>query len=145
MRQLHGLQNEEKLQIAIRYREEMNKPHVEIGDDSRINCDRLINKEIRELANDPECLRLNVVKQTTSNGCMICNAMLVDMQLYPRLKYISRPYRLKGAQLHNYLQMLREFAKTGQRDLSNINNYSDEDFKIITSIHKEQFQEMFLS
>lgn len=81
MRQLN-LQKEEKLQIAMRYREEINKPPIKGRDNFRIclNCDRLIDKEIRELENDPESLRLNVLKLTTINKCMICYDTLVEMR-----------------------------------------------------------------
>lgn len=67
--------NDQKTEIAVRYRLELNNPAIEINDVSRIciNCDNLINRDIEALLN-PESLRLKIIKQKSTDTCMICNA-----------------------------------------------------------------------
>lgn len=74
---ISGNENELKRQIAIRRREDVNLPPRDIEANCRIclNCNRTVNAEIDELARDPDCLKLNVLKQTTNNSCMFCNGL----------------------------------------------------------------------
>lgn len=67
---------EEKIQIIIRYRENVNINPAPFTNDSRIciNCDRLANIEIQQIRDDPESLYLNVLKQSESTSCVICNS-----------------------------------------------------------------------
>lgn len=109
-----------------------------------LNCNRSINNEIREQENDPTCATLNVLTQTNSSTCFICNganehrlsiktrvqifiargiyipecvrccpAHLYDKGniyrcLLPGLRFIRRPYVIKGKQLMPFLQGLRD-------------------------------------
>lgn len=74
---ISGNENELKRQIAIRRREDVNLPPRDIEANCRIclNCNRTVNAEIDELARDPDCLKLNVLKQTTNNSCMFCDGL----------------------------------------------------------------------
>lgn len=75
--------NEQKYQIAIRRRSDLNHLPQELQDHSRIclNCNRSINTEINELTRDPECLWLNVEKQKINSSCIFCN-QLQDLRKY---------------------------------------------------------------
>ena len=48
---------------------------MELNDECRLclNCNRAIINEIALLNADPTCLRLNVLTQTASGMCVICN------------------------------------------------------------------------
>ena len=60
-------ENDIKRQISITRREEQNRPAMNILPDTRIclNCNISVTREINILENDPQCLRLNVLTQTT--------------------------------------------------------------------------------
>lgn len=68
--------NANKCEIAIRRREAKGLLPLIITDVTRIcmHCNQSITSEIEELERDPACLRLNVLKQTSSHTCVICNA-----------------------------------------------------------------------
>lgn len=71
---MNGDENENKRQLAISRRNEMNHPPLALQDNSRlcVNCNRSIITEINLLNADPSCLRLNVLTQTASQSCVIC-------------------------------------------------------------------------
>lgn len=73
--------DDEKIQIAIRYRQELNLLPIVINNETRIclNCSQQLQREIEALAEDLECLRLNVFKQTSTRSCMICNNVLLEL------------------------------------------------------------------
>ncbi|EZA55665.1 hypothetical protein X777_04307 [Ooceraea biroi] len=77
MTNISGDENEQKRQIAIRRRSDLNHPPQQIQDNSCIclNCNRSINTEIDELVRDSEYLQLNVVKQTKNSSCIFCNQL----------------------------------------------------------------------
>jgi len=133
--------------IAISRRDQAGRPPIDITNKTRIcnNCNITILREIQMLENDPQCMQLNVLSQTSSQTCLICNArhgihrlplkcridifikkniyvaentlccndhlnemgLLSDI-LLQGLRYINRPYILKGQQLQIFLQALRE-------------------------------------
>ena len=74
---INGAENDIKRQIAITRREELGHPPLHVNDNSRLclNCNRLIMDEIALIEADPTCLRLDVLTQTASQSCIICNAM----------------------------------------------------------------------
>jgi len=67
MKRLIMFNNQKKIQLCIIHRENLNKPPAEINNNSRIffciNCDNILNREIKDLEHDPNCLRLNVLKK----------------------------------------------------------------------------------
>lgn len=81
MVRIHGDENAAKQEIAITRRTAANRDPLAIVENTRlcINCNRSIVQEIREMENDPSCLRLNVLTQTSSHSCLICEA---DQDLY---------------------------------------------------------------
>lgn len=182
MRRIDGIDDEHKREIAVRSTEGLGRPPAEVDGDSRIciNCNRLIEGEIRDLENDPDCLRLNVLKQTRNATCFICNAfeivnrlstecrvqVFVDTNIYipesarccplhldeqgfllrvlfPGLQYVNRPYRMKGVQLHHFLQSWRELSMTEERKFTDYTTFSEEEFRLISPVTKEQFLDMF--
>lgn len=72
--------NEEKIQILIRFREDLEFDPAPFLLHNRIciNCDRLADDEIEELHNNPDCTYFNVIKQTDSSSCIICNNRIAD-------------------------------------------------------------------
>lgn len=54
--------------------DEAGKPETPITSDTRIynNCKLSIFREIRMLQEDPNCLRLNVLSQISSETCLVC-------------------------------------------------------------------------
>lgn len=58
------------------------------------------------------------------------------------LRAINRPYEIKGPQLTLFLQQLQNIAKTGNKFI-NYQTMSDEDFKVISPIDKNQFEDLF--
>lgn len=81
MRLIHNFNNDQKTEIASMYRQELNFPALDINAASRvcINCDNLINQDIEALQK-PEHLRLHVIKQRSTDSCMICNHVQNGMQ-----------------------------------------------------------------
>lgn len=65
----------EKREIAISRRDAAQRSPIEITDRTRIcnNCNISIVNEIRILNEDPNALRLNILSQTSSHTCLICN------------------------------------------------------------------------
>ena len=64
-------------QIAILCRSNFNHPPQEIQDNTCIcvSCNRRINAEIREVEQNEECFRLNVMKQRKHGPCIFCNRL----------------------------------------------------------------------
>lgn len=171
--------NEEKIQFAISYRENMNNIPAVFNNESRvcINCDRMLNRELEELRREPDCVVLNVLRQRSSHTCMICNSpenrprlnlnarasIFIELNIYvpassrcclghltpsglllaelnPMLMSVKRRYKLAGAELSSFLQRLRKQKKKNDIDIDSI---SEEDFKIISPVTKQQFQDLF--
>ncbi|XP_043476347.1 uncharacterized protein LOC122507609 [Leptopilina heterotoma] len=78
MARIDGDVNDEKRLIAIARREELNRPALVVTDRTRlcINCNQSVTNEIRELEQNPSCLRLNVLTQTANGSCLICNGVV---------------------------------------------------------------------
>lgn len=72
---LDGDGNEAKIEVAIRRRDEFNRPPLEIGNVTRLclNCNRSVLEEIDLIQNNPAAVRLNILTQTASRSCVICN------------------------------------------------------------------------
>lgn len=83
MVRINGEQNAAKREIAINRRIDGNMPEVVIDDETRIcnNCNISIVREIRMMEEDPHHLRLNVLTQTSSHSCLLCNAANDVMRL----------------------------------------------------------------
>ena len=81
MRLMQNFNNNEKTEIAIRYRRELNHLAAEINDESRIcfNCDTLITRDLEAIRN-PDSLRLNFIKQKSTDTCMICSNLRNGLQ-----------------------------------------------------------------
>lgn len=64
-----------KREVSITRRDTNNRPPLEITDRTRRcnNCNISITREIELTQQDPFCLRLNVLTQTSSQSCFICN------------------------------------------------------------------------
>ncbi|EZA54546.1 hypothetical protein X777_05526, partial [Ooceraea biroi] len=62
--------------------------------------------------------------------------------LLPGLQSINRPYVIRGQELQIFLQQLRTMANNQER-YEDENCFSDNEFKSITPIIKEQFRELF--
>lgn len=127
----------------------------------------------------PTCLRLNVLTQTASQTCVICNAQnnvqrlsiqcrvqaFIETNIYipdnvrncehhldendlflnillPALRFINRPYVIKGPQLQVFLQQLRNVSASKIRGIDE-NHLTDEEFQCIAPINKQQFEELF--
>lgn len=60
----------EKMVIALRYRNELNNPPIDINNNTRvcINCDELLRTDLANV-DDPECIRLRVLKHKSSDIC----------------------------------------------------------------------------
>ena len=71
---------DEKVRIAVTYRGELQHPPLEINNNSRVcfNCDLLLTRDLESLAN-PEHLRLKVLKQRSTDLCMICHQLNNNM------------------------------------------------------------------
>ncbi|XP_071653832.1 uncharacterized protein [Temnothorax longispinosus] len=76
MSRIDGDENADKCEIAIRRRDEFQRPPLAVTDLTRIciTCNQSIRNEITEMERDPTCLRLNVLTQTANRTCVICNA-----------------------------------------------------------------------
>lgn len=170
-------------ELAVARRDAAGRPQEDINATTRLcfNCNLLIRNEIQALENDPGVLRLNVLTQTSSNTCFICdsrhniqrvttdcrvniyvstdifvpdnvrvcphhlneNGYLLDV-LHAGLRYVNRPYILKGMQLQQFMEGLREAAKKHtSRDFEDINSFSNEEFISLTSLSKVQFNELY--
>ncbi|KAJ8930218.1 hypothetical protein NQ314_016994, partial [Rhamnusium bicolor] len=77
MSRIDGDNNAAKKEIATTRRETSGRPPLLINDQTRIcfNWNVSILNEITAIENDPTCLRLNVLTQTSSHSCAICDAV----------------------------------------------------------------------
>ncbi|XP_018365999.1 PREDICTED: uncharacterized protein LOC108765508 [Trachymyrmex cornetzi] len=128
---------------------------------------------------DPTCVRLNVLTQTASQTCVICNVqnnvrrlsiqcrvqVFIETNIYipdnvrscenhldengffskillPALRFINRPYVIKGPQLQVFLHQLRNVGANRTRGIDE-NHLTDEEFQCIAPISKQQFEELF--
>lgn len=75
MARIDGDQNNIRRDLAIERRDGFNRHPLDVNELTRlcINCNRSINEEIAAIEQDPTCLRLNVLTQTRSSTCLICN------------------------------------------------------------------------
>ena len=103
MPRIYGEANIIKRDIAIARRDEAGRPPLAITPETRIcnNCNISINQEIQILENDPNCLRLNVLSQTSNVSCLVCNGYNNTHTLTPECRahvfikkniYIPRRY-----------------------------------------------------
>ncbi|EGI66282.1 hypothetical protein G5I_05245 [Acromyrmex echinatior] len=135
MKKLDGDNNENKRQIAIRFRQDLRRPIEELRNESRLcmTCFRLFESEI-DMQDDPICIRLNVLKQSDMITCLICNAnnnvhrlspvarVFISVNVYIPDEVRSCPHHL--AENDFLLQALLP------------------DFKLLSSMTKEQFREL---
>ncbi|KAL1501391.1 hypothetical protein ABEB36_006717 [Hypothenemus hampei] len=121
MVRLFVLANEQKQEIAVRRRANLNRPPQIISDIDRIcfNCNKSINSEIQDVANDPDCLRLNVLHQTDSSSCLFCN----------RVEDTSA---------------LRQEAQQNDPSFGDESTFSDDEFSAISPISRDQFQDLYI-
>lgn len=84
---IDGEDNLHKREIAIIRRDANNLLTLDITDRTRLcaNCNRSVLHEMEAIERDPTCLRLNVLTQTSSHTCMICNQ-------YPNIQRLSVEY-----------------------------------------------------
>ena len=77
MKRIGGKENAHKGEIAIHRREENDMPPLEVNANTKIciNCNQSILNEIHIIELDPTCLTINVLTQTRSSSCLICNAV----------------------------------------------------------------------
>ncbi|KAJ8916939.1 hypothetical protein NQ315_013411 [Exocentrus adspersus] len=173
--------NNIKRQIAITRRDELGHPPLHLDNNSRLclNCNRAINDEINIIEADPACLRLNVLTQSASQTCVICNAqedigrltihcrvnVFIEVNIYipdnvrscehhldengmfhnrllPGLRFINRPYLIKGPQLQLFLQHLRNVSANKVKGIDD-KNLTEDEFKCIAPVSKQQFEELF--
>lgn len=183
MNRINGDNNAHKREIAIFRRHEANHPLLEPNDGTRIcnQCNISIVNEIRILEQDPNSIRLNVLKGASGRACFLCNARnnLRSLSLQARvnifikvdifvpvftricihhlnengevldalvngLQSLNRPYLLRGEELLNFLQGLRACAnKHINVRYENETDFSDDEFKYLTSLTKAQFNELY--
>lgn len=183
MRRIDRPEDQGKREIAIVRRDNANREPLEVTDATRIccNCNISILHEIEVMQLDPLCLRLNVLAQTSSHTCLICNnnnnltrlSIQCRTQIYLKkniyvnynvkccpghlddsgylfdelldlLRFVNRPYTLKGNELKSILEELRNVANNASRSkYDNENNFTDEEFSSLSPINKEQFRDLF--
>ncbi|XP_071581746.1 uncharacterized protein [Temnothorax nylanderi] len=183
MNRINGENNAHKCEIATFMRQEANNPPQECNDGTRIcnQCNIAIANEIRILEQDPNCIRLNVVRGASGHSYFLCNARnnLHRLSLQARvnifvkvnifvpeftktcihhldendqvlnafidgLQSFNRPYILRGEELLHFLQGLRACAnKHINAKYNNETDFSDDEFKDLTSLTKAQFNELY--
>ena len=62
--------------------------------------------------------------------------------LLPGLRFVNRPYVIPGQEIQAFFQGFKNKIQNS-RDFSNDMEFSDEEFKILTSLTKAQFHELF--
>lgn len=170
-------------EIAINRRDQAGRPPIPIADESRIcnNCNITILREIRMLQDDPQCMRLNVLSQTSSRSCLICNAeneihrltvrcridIFIKRNIYvpenhlccndhldengllfndlcQQLRFINRPYIIRGHQVQIILQGFREEVLSSRNSrFENENCFTEDEFTAISPINRQQFADLF--
>ncbi|XP_029173786.1 uncharacterized protein LOC114942563 [Nylanderia fulva] len=173
-------ENADKREIAILRRDGFHRPPLDVTHLTRIctNCNQLIRNEVAAMEQDPTCLRLNVLTQTTNSTCLICNVAndihrlsveckanvfilqniyipenvrscrhhldergFIFQPLLLGLRFVNRPYVIRGPQLQTFLQGLRNVARKTRID--DENSLSDNEFESFCPVTKEQFRELF--
>lgn len=73
MLRLQGDENIRKREIALRFRENLQRPPAPYAEDSRvcISCQALITNET-QFENNPAYTRLNIMRTGTNGTCIIC-------------------------------------------------------------------------
>lgn len=180
LRRIDGPENLIRRQIAVTRRNEQDHPPLQLDEQSRLchNCNMSITNEIVAMNEDPYCLRLNILTQTASRSCVICNAqnnvhrlslecrvnVFIQANIYmpdnvracghhldekgflqdillPELRFINRPYSMKGTELMGFLNHLRDVALQS-RNL-NEDDLDDNEFLSLSPISKIQFNELY--
>ena len=98
--------------------------------------------EITLIEVDPACLRLNVLTQTASQSCIIFNAMNNLQRLSKQCR--AQIFILRNIYVPVFLQELRSIAANKTEGI-NESNITDEEYQYVTSINKEQFNDIFTS
>lgn len=170
-------------ELAMERRDDAGGFPADINAETRIcnNCNILILRDIQTLNNDPQCLRLNILRQTSSRTCFVCNGdnnihrlssecrvnIFGKKNIYvpiryvcctdhldergylfenhlEALRYVNRPYVLKGPELQIFLNALREEINiSAQRRFKDDKELSDEEFKAVSPISKEDFNDLY--
>ncbi|KAJ8688486.1 hypothetical protein QAD02_024281 [Eretmocerus hayati] len=110
----------ERREIAISRRDAAGRVPMQITEETRFcfNCNRSVTDEIRLLQNDPSAVRLNVLSQTSSQTCLICDGdnHLVRLSLKARVNiflkrniYASENTRSCRNHLDDAGQLMPEF------------------------------------
>lgn len=180
MARIYGDENAHKSEIAIRRREANNMPPLEVLPNTKIcfTCNQSIIDEIRIIEQDPTCLRINVLTQTSSSSCLICNAVVnlnrlsneckayiflrrnifipenvrscpehlneqgyISFPLLNGLRFVNRPYIIRGPLLQTFLESLRTVANNSTR-FTDENDFTDEEFRTFFSLTKPQFEDL---
>lgn len=64
--------------------------------------------------------------------------------LLPGLRFVRRPYVIKGTQLMSFLQALRDAVNSHvEYKFNDENSFTDDELKCLISVTKEQFRELF--
>lgn len=122
---INGDNNEQKREIANIRKVAINQPILEVTNETHLcaNCTITIIRAINDIERDPSCLRLNVITQTDSRSCMICNripntqrlsiAARVDIFIKTNI-YV--PENTKTCTIHlNEKGLIREYLLEGLR------------------------------
>ncbi|XP_018372832.1 PREDICTED: uncharacterized protein LOC108767426 [Trachymyrmex cornetzi] len=181
MRRIDGENNDAKRDIAILRRDNAGLPALEVNDQTRLcmNCNISILEEIDLILQDERHMRLNVLTQTRSASCLICdqedNVERLCMKarvnifitsniyipnnvrscrihldgrgfllqpLHAGLRSINRPYVIKGQELQEFINELRNNALSSSK-YEDEEDFDDEEFHAMTSLTKEQFRDLF--
>lgn len=88
MARIDGEENTHKQEIAITRCDALGQNPLDITDRTRLclNCNRLIIAEIAALERDPNCLRLNILRQTQDRTCLFLNAAVKGLDYFDRPK-----------------------------------------------------------
>lgn len=180
MAHIHLDEDAHKREISIGRREANNLPPLDVSPNTKIcvNCNQSILNEINLIEQDPTCLRINVLTQSSSSSCLICNRSVnltrlssdcrafvfikkdifipdgvrscenhldehnyISLPLLNGLRFINRPYVIKGPLLQTFLESLRTIANNPLRIMDE-NDFSEEEFETFFSVSKHQFQEL---
>ncbi|KYN17052.1 hypothetical protein ALC57_10689 [Trachymyrmex cornetzi] len=128
-----------KVEIMTFRRDTRNLPDVNVDENTRIcsNCNRSIIEEIRQVELNPECLRLNVLAQTSWKTCLFCNAA-------NNLHRLSVSSRVNVFVIRNiYIPEEVRCCQVHLDDEGYIFPYLLLEFKSIAPITKEQFRDLF--
>ena len=61
-----------------------------------------------------------------------------------KLDLLEDHYKLKGSEMISYFEVMRKIIheKSGKRDFSKVNEYTDEEFEIVSPLTKLQFYDL---